>query len=64
MGISNFIPAWSVLHQIAGKDRLGLGKAAQSSHQANLTPRTAEADEVVKSICLVLRGRLRPEGLR
>ena len=51
MGISNFIPAWSVLHQIAGKDRLGLGKAAQSSHQANLTPRTAEADEVVKSIC-------------
>jgi formate dehydrogenase major subunit len=39
------------LHQIAGKDRLGLGKAAQSSHQANLTPRTAEADEVVKSIC-------------
>jgi formate dehydrogenase major subunit len=39
------------LHQIAGKDKLGLGKAAQSSHQANLTPRTAEADEVVKSIC-------------
>lgn len=51
MSIRNFIPSWSVLRQIAGKDKLGLGKAAQSSHQANLTPRTAEADEVVKSVC-------------
>ena len=51
MSISDFIPAWSVLRQIGTKDRLGLGKAAQSSHQANLRPRTAEADEVVKSIC-------------
>src|SRR5215203_4948758 len=49
--ISDFIPAWSVLRQIGTKDRLGLGKAAQSSHQANLKPRTAQADEVVKSIC-------------
>jgi formate dehydrogenase major subunit len=39
------------LRQIGTKDRLGLGKAAQSSHQANLRPRTAQADEVVKSIC-------------
>jgi formate dehydrogenase major subunit len=46
-----FIPSWSVLRQITGKDKLALGKAAQSSHQANLTPRTAQADEVVKSIC-------------
>lgn len=51
MGISDFIPDWPVLHQIAGKDKLGLGKAAQSSRQSNLMPRTAEADEVVKSIC-------------
>ena len=51
MGISNFIPAWSVLRQIGTKDRLGLGKAAQSALQANLGPRTAQADEVVKSIC-------------
>ena len=51
MSIRNFIPSWSVLHQIAGKDKLALGKAAQSPHQANLTPRTAEADEVVRSIC-------------
>ena len=39
------------MRQIGTKDRLGLGKAAQSSHQANLRPRTAQADEVVKSIC-------------
>jgi formate dehydrogenase major subunit len=51
VSISDFIPAWSVLRQIGTKDRLGLGKAAQSSHQTNLRPRTAQADEVVKSIC-------------
>ena len=51
MSIRDFIPAWSVARQLTGKDRLGLGKAAQSSHQAQLRPRTAEADEVVKSIC-------------
>ena len=39
------------MRQIAGKDKLGLGKAAQSSRQANLTPRTAQADAVVKSVC-------------
>ena len=51
MAIRNFIPAWSVVRQLTGKDKLGLGKAAQSSHQANLTPRTVMADKVVKSIC-------------
>ena len=51
MGIRNFIPAWSVVRQVRGNDRLGLGRAAQSSHQAQLTPRTEMADEVVKSIC-------------
>ena len=51
MSINDFIPAWSVLRQIGSKDRLGLGKAAQSSLQANLKPRTAQADKVVKSIC-------------
>jgi formate dehydrogenase major subunit len=47
----NFIPSWSVLRQIAGKDKLALGKAAQSARHANLTPRTAQADAVVKSVC-------------
>jgi formate dehydrogenase major subunit len=51
LGIRELIPAWSVVRQVAGKDRLGLGKAAQSSHQAELKPRTAEADEVVRSVC-------------
>ena len=49
--MSNLIPAWSVVRQLTGEDRLGLGKAAQSSRQANLTPRTAHADKVAKSIC-------------
>jgi formate dehydrogenase major subunit len=51
MGIRNFIPAWSVVRQLRDGDRLGLGKAAQSSRQADLTPRTATADKVAKSIC-------------
>jgi formate dehydrogenase major subunit len=40
-----------VVRQARGKDPLALGKAAQSARQANLKPRTAEADEVVRSIC-------------
>ena len=51
MSTRDFISSWSVLRQITGKDKLGLGKAAQSSLQANLMPRTAEADKVAKSIC-------------
>ncbi len=51
MAISDLIPAWSVLRQVTGKDKLALGKAAQSSRQANLRPRTATADKVAKSIC-------------
>jgi formate dehydrogenase major subunit len=49
--IRDLIPAWSVVRQARGKDPLALGKAAQSARQANLKPRTAEADEVVRSIC-------------
>ena len=51
MAIGDFITSWSAIRQLTGKDRLGLGKAAQSSRQAELTPRTAQADEVVKSVC-------------
>ncbi len=51
MGVSNFIPAWSVLRQLRGKDKLALGEAARSSRQANLVPRTREADSVTRSIC-------------
>jgi formate dehydrogenase major subunit len=51
VGIREFIPAWSVLRQLRGRDGLALGEAARSSRQANLRPRTAQADEVVRSIC-------------
>ncbi len=51
MGARDLIPAWSVVRQLRGGDRLGLGKAAQSARQAHLKPRTAEADHVTKSIC-------------
>jgi formate dehydrogenase major subunit len=51
MGIRDLIPAWSVVRQLGSKDRFALGEAARSSRQANLIPRTAEADEVVRSIC-------------
>jgi formate dehydrogenase major subunit len=39
-----------VLRQLRG-DRLGLGRAAQSSRSELLTPRTKTADRVVQSIC-------------
>ena len=51
MSIRNFIPAWSVLRQLRGRDRLGLAEAARSSYQVALKPRTADADEVARSIC-------------
>jgi formate dehydrogenase major subunit len=51
MGISDLIPEWSLLRQIRGGDRLALGRAARSRQQANLKPRTAEADHVAQSIC-------------
>ena len=35
------------MRQVATKDRLGLGKAARSLRQANLTPRTAGAAAVI-----------------
>jgi formate dehydrogenase major subunit len=43
--------SWSVYRQLAGPDRLGRGKAAESSRSAALRPRTAEADRVVGSVC-------------
>ena len=51
MGIRDLTVAWPVLRQLRDGDRLGLGRAAQSRQQADLKPRTAEADEVVRSIC-------------
>jgi formate dehydrogenase major subunit len=42
--------SWSLLRQF-GRDRHALAEAARSEQTASLTPRTAEADRVVKSIC-------------
>jgi formate dehydrogenase major subunit len=51
MGIRDLISLWPVVRQLRGDDPLALGRAAQSARQANLTPRTKTADEVVRSIC-------------
>jgi formate dehydrogenase major subunit len=42
---------WPVLRQVFGADHLGLDRAVESPASADLTPRTATADKVVKSIC-------------
>ncbi len=41
----------SLLRQLAAGDRRALGPAVRSRRSAALTPRTADADEVVGSIC-------------
>jgi formate dehydrogenase major subunit len=43
-------PSWPLLRQL-GRDPFALGEAAQSDRTAALTPRTASADRVVKSVC-------------
>jgi formate dehydrogenase major subunit len=43
--------SWPVYRQLAGPDRLGRGKAAESARSAALRPRTSEADRVVGSVC-------------
>jgi formate dehydrogenase major subunit len=45
------LPIWPVLRQLRGNDRLGLAEAARSRRSAELAPRTAEADRVVRSVC-------------
>ncbi len=42
---------WPVLRQLRGRDRLGRGSAVESPTTRSLTPRTAEADSVVDSVC-------------
>ena len=45
------LPVWPVLRQLRGNDPLGLGTAARSGRSAELQPRTADADRVVRSVC-------------
>ncbi len=42
---------WPVLRQFASTDPSGRGAAAKSRTSANLSPRTADADRIVKSVC-------------
>jgi formate dehydrogenase major subunit len=51
MGKRTWIESWPVYRQLTGSDRLGLGAAAKSKVSEGLTPRTATADRVVKSVC-------------
>ena len=42
---------WPIVRQITGTDRSARGSAARSQWSRDLTPRTAQADRVVQSIC-------------
>ncbi len=42
---------WPVLRQLTGTDVLGRGRAARSRRTEELTPRTATADRVARSVC-------------
>jgi formate dehydrogenase major subunit len=43
--------SWPVVRQLTGPDRLARGPAARSRRTDELTPRTATADRVAKSVC-------------
>src|SRR5690242_1195498 len=51
MSLGKRVADWPLLRQFREGDPLGLGKAAQSAHSRTLTPRTDQADHVVRSIC-------------
>ena len=51
MGVKTWLEGWPVYRQLTGSDPLGRGPAAQSARSTTLRPRTADADEVVPSVC-------------
>jgi len=51
VGFRQWFEGWPVYRQLTGSDPLGRGKAAESARSRALAPRTAQADEVVRSIC-------------
>ncbi|MQA09824.1 MAG: dehydrogenase [Pseudonocardiaceae bacterium] len=51
MGIRRWIASWPVYRQLTGSDPLGRGAAAKSRGSRELSPRTHDADRVVRSIC-------------
>ena len=51
MGARQWIEGWPVYRQLRAGDLSGRGATAKSGATARLTARTADADEVVKSVC-------------
>jgi formate dehydrogenase major subunit len=51
MGVRQWFEGWPVYRQLSQDDALGLGAAAKSGTSEKLTPRTATADKIVKSVC-------------
>jgi formate dehydrogenase major subunit len=51
MDLTRWIREWPVYRQLAEQDLTGRGAAAKSRISLELTPRTAAADKVVKSVC-------------
>jgi formate dehydrogenase major subunit len=49
--VRQWLASWPVTRQLTGDDRLGLRDAVRSPVTEHLTPRTATADRVVKSVC-------------
>ena len=51
MPLPKLLESWPVVRQIRERDPLGRGKAVRSERSRTLTPHTAEADHVARSIC-------------
>ena len=65
MGVRTWLESWPVYRQLTGTDPLGRGAAAQSPRSRGARRRApATADRVAHSRLPVLRGRLRPAGVR
>ncbi len=51
MTVSSWLARWPVYRQLTGRDPTGRGAAARSARTDQLTPRTATADSVARSVC-------------
>jgi formate dehydrogenase major subunit len=49
--VSRLLGRWPLARQLSSGDPLGLGPSARSPATARLTPRTDQADRIVRSIC-------------
>ena len=51
MRLREAVSRWPLLRQVTEGDLLGLGRAVQSTRSRQLRSRTADADQVVQSVC-------------